>query len=101
MFCSKCGAQFEVPSLSCPACDAPATTVDSQVRQRPPMLRSLTHRVFGGVCAALALHYGWKRSRVRLVTALFILFTGVGSIAYLAAWMVIPQEPYPISQKST
>jgi phage shock protein C len=64
------------------------------------MLRPLTHRVFGGVCAAFALHYGWKVNRVRLVTALLILFTGIGSIAYLAAWFVIPQEPYPATTQS-
>jgi phage shock protein C len=59
------------------------------------MLRPLTHRVFGGVCAAFALHYGWKLSRVCLVTALVIFFTCIGGIAYLAAWFLIPQEHYP------
>jgi phage shock protein C len=58
------------------------------------MLRPLTHRVFGGVCAAFALHYGWKLSRLRFITALLILFTGAGGIAYLAAWFVIPPERY-------
>jgi phage shock protein C len=70
------------------------TTTPDFFQSSGQMLRPLTHRVFAGVCAAFALHYGWKLSRVRFITALFILITCVGGIAYLAAWFVIPPERY-------
>jgi phage shock protein C len=38
---------------------------------------------------------------VRVLTALFVLFTGVGAIAYLVAWVVIPEAPYPLPVKTT
>jgi phage shock protein C len=99
MFCSRCGRQLARSSRICPACGTAATTT-GQSQPTPPMLRTLTNRVFGGVCAAFALHYGWKLSRVRLVTAFIILFTCIGGIAYLAAWFIIPQESYPSTTQS-
>jgi phage shock protein PspC (stress-responsive transcriptional regulator) len=49
--------------------------------------------MIAGICAGLARIYGWDLALVRLVTALIIVFTGVGAIAYLIAWVVIPEEP--------
>jgi len=64
------------------------------------MVRPLTHRMIGGVCAAFALRYGWSVNRVRLIAVVLVIFHGVGAIAYLAAWFVIPNESYPIPYKS-
>jgi phage shock protein C len=92
MFCSNCGKRLEASSLSCTRCGAAVW--------RATLQRPLTHRVFGGVCAAFALHYGWRVGRVRLVTTLIILLTCAGGLAYLIAWFLIPSEPYPIPSKS-
>jgi phage shock protein PspC (stress-responsive transcriptional regulator) len=64
------------------------------------MLRPLTNRMFGGVCAAFALRYGWSVNRVRLITIFLTFFYGVGAIAYLAAWFLLPNESYPVPHKS-
>jgi phage shock protein PspC (stress-responsive transcriptional regulator) len=64
------------------------------------MFRPLAGRMIGGVCAAFALHYGWDPTVTRVITALLIVCTGVGLLAYIAAWIIIPEEPYPISTKS-
>jgi phage shock protein PspC (stress-responsive transcriptional regulator) len=56
--------------------------------------------MIAGVCAGFALHYGWNLNLVRVITALVALFTGVGAIAYLVAWVVIPEEPYVLPVKS-
>jgi phage shock protein PspC (stress-responsive transcriptional regulator) len=55
--------------------------------------------MIAGVCAGFALHYGWNLNLVRVITALVALFTGVGAIAYLVAWVVIPEEPYVLPAK--
>jgi phage shock protein C len=61
----------------------------------------LTHLlVSAGVCAGFALHYGWDLNLVRIITALVIVLTGVGIIAYLAAWVIIPEAPYSLPAKS-
>lgn len=64
------------------------------------MVRPLTNRMIGGVCAAFALHYGWDLTITRIITALLIIFTGVGALAYIAAWVIIPEERYPLPTKS-
>jgi phage shock protein C len=93
MFCSRCGKQHAASRRSCPACGM-KTPSPEFFQSSGQMQRPLTHRVLGGVCAAFALHYGWKLSRVRFITVLLTLFTCVGGIAYLAAWFVIPAEQY-------
>jgi phage shock protein PspC (stress-responsive transcriptional regulator) len=57
--------------------------------------------MIAGVCAGFAIHYGWNINLVRVVTALVAIFTGVGAIAYLVAWVIIPEEPYSLPAKST
>jgi phage shock protein C len=56
--------------------------------------------MIAGVCAGFALHYGWDLNLVRIITALLIILTGVGALAYIIAWVVIPEEPYPLPTKS-
>ena len=60
-----------------------------------------TPRVFGGVCSGLALHYGWDITTVRLLWVLCVLFAGTGVLAYIIAWIVIPEAPYVLPESST
>jgi phage shock protein C len=103
MFCSKCGNSVDPTSRFCPACGA---TVASPPPPQPgypnpgQLTRSRTNRVIAGVCAGFALHYGWDVTLVRVLTALFCIFTGIGAIAYLVAWVIIPEAPYALPAKS-
>jgi phage shock protein C len=54
--------------------------------------------MIAGVCSGFALHYGWDLSLVRVITALAIVFTGVGLFVYLAAWIIIPEAPYALPE---
>ena len=65
------------------------------------LTRPRTNRMIAGVCAGFALHYGWDLNLVRVLTALMIVLTGVGAIAYIAAWVIIPEAPYALPVKST
>jgi phage shock protein C len=101
MFCSHCGKQMDPGARFCPACGAVSQPV---VVGRAPFPGQLTRprhpRMIAGVCAGLALHYGWDLSLVRVITALLIVLTGVGLIAYLVAWVVIPDAPYMLPEQS-
>ncbi len=55
-------------------------------------IRPIRGRVFAGVCAAIATHYGWNVNSVRLAMALLVFCTGVGAVLYLALWIAIPSE---------
>lgn len=56
------------------------------------LVRPRDGRILGGVCVGLARKLNLDVSMVRLVTALAVIFTGVGPLAYVAAWLVIPEE---------
>jgi phage shock protein PspC (stress-responsive transcriptional regulator) len=49
------------------------------------------------VCLALAQAYGWDVAHVRILTVLGLFISGgfVG-VAYVAAWIGIPEEPIPL-----
>ena len=97
MFCSHCGKQMDAAARFCPSCGSAVAPVMAGHAPFPGQLtRPRYPRVIAGVCAGFALHYGWDLSMVRVITALVIVFTGVGLIAYLAAWIIIPEAPYAL-----
>jgi phage shock protein C len=49
-------------------------------------------KIIAGVCAALSERFGLPKFLVRLGFLLFGLF-GIGEIAYIALWIIIPKEP--------
>jgi phage shock protein PspC (stress-responsive transcriptional regulator) len=65
--------------------------------QGRPLLRPRVGRQIAGVCIALAHANGWDVSVVRIVTVVgFFFSSGLVGIAYLAAWVGIPEElPVP------
>ena len=67
---------------------------------RQGIVRPRSPRVLGCVCAAFALHFGWNLDVVRIVTAIFGLFYGVGILVYLACWVILPEAQYALPQQS-
>ena len=51
-----------------------------------------------GVCAGIAKYYGLDPTVVRLVWAVASCFAFAGAVAYIAAWLIIPEEPNYIEQ---
>jgi phage shock protein C len=103
MYCSKCGNQFDASSRFCPACGAAVPTTPPPPGYTPnsgQLFRPLNGRMIGGVCAAFALRYGWDLTLTRVITVVLIVGTGVGILAYIAAWIIIPEERYPIPTRS-
>ena len=97
MFCTRCGKQLDPSSRFCAACGAP---VGAAAPPPPPfaptnMFRPRQNRMIAGVCAAFARQYGWDVTVVRIITAI-ICASGAGALAYFIAWVIIPDEPYPL-----
>ncbi|QAY69582.1 PspC domain-containing protein [Xylanimonas protaetiae] len=57
-----------------------------------PFYRPSQGRMLGGVCAAVADRFGWDRTLVRVVTVASVLLPGPQVVAYVAAWILIPDE---------
>jgi phage shock protein C len=104
MFCSQCGKPVDPSSRFCSACGATISAAAPPPVGSYPNTGQLTrpryNRMIAGVCAGFALHYGWNLNLVRIITALVVIFTGVGAIAYLVAWVIIPETPYALPAKS-
>ncbi len=54
--------------------------------------RSLGDRILGGVCGGLGRYFDIDSALVRLGWVLFTLMGGSGVLAYLLAWLIIPDE---------
>ena len=57
------------------------------------LARSQRGRMVAGICAGVAGYTGLDVTVVRvIVTVVSVLTGGAGALAYLAAWMIIPDE---------
>jgi phage shock protein C len=57
------------------------------------LVRSRKGRMVAGICAGIADYSGLDVTLVRvIVTVVSIITGGAGALAYLAAWMIIPDE---------
>lgn len=62
------------------------------------LVRRRDNRILAGVCAGLADYAGMDVNLVRVLTVVVGLFTGgLGVLAYVAAWLIIPEEGRPTS----
>jgi phage shock protein C len=78
----------EMPNAPQPYPPVPPAQPYKQLR------RSRTDKMLGGVCAGIAKYLDIDPVAARVAFAVFAVITGgLGAVAYLAAWMVMPEEP--------
>ncbi len=61
---------------------------------RRRLYRSRNDRFLGGVCGGLATYLDVDPTVVRLIAVATILLPGPSIIAYLIAWVIVPEEPW-------
>ncbi|MDA3905147.1 MAG: PspC domain-containing protein [Bacteroidales bacterium] len=59
------------------------------------LYRNSKSAVFGGVCAGLGEYFNVDKVIIRLAWSLSIIIGGVGLLAYLIAWIIIPLDTAP------
>ncbi len=57
------------------------------------LYRSRTDRMLGGVCGGIAEYFNVDPTLIRLLAVVLIMAGGAAIIAYIIAWIVIPEEP--------
>jgi phage shock protein PspC (stress-responsive transcriptional regulator) len=95
-YCQQCGNALHGTARFCSNCGA-AVAVPQPTPARP-LIRPHAGRAIGGVCMALAQSNGWDVTLVRILAVLGFFFSGgLVGVAYIAAWIGIPEEtaPYP------
>jgi phage shock protein C len=91
MFCPRCGREYSERVNFCCQCGAAMFA--------PPPERKLTRSrhdcKIAGVCGGLGEYLGVDPTLVRLIWLVAVFFGGTGLLAYLIAWIVMPQERAP------
>jgi phage shock protein C len=109
MYCPKCGKVADASVRFCPGCGAqiglgfvpPGAAYAAGGYPQGRLVRPRYPRMIAGVCSAFALQYGWDVTLVRVLTAVVAVFTsGALGLAYLAAWIIIPEAPYALPPQS-
>lgn len=91
LFCQRCGIGLPVSARFCSGCGAQVPP--QQPVQGRPLVRPRVGRQIAGVCLALAQSNGWDVSAVRILTVIaFLVSSGLVGVAYIAAWIGIPDE---------
>jgi phage shock protein C len=57
------------------------------------LYRSRKDRILGGVCGGMGNYFGLDPVLVRVVWAILLFAAGVGFLAYILSWIIIPEEP--------
>ena len=63
-------------------------------------MRSRTNRKIAGVCAGFAEYFDLDVTLVRVVWLIVALFGGGGVLAYIIAWIVMPEEPEYVGRRA-
>jgi phage shock protein C len=92
VFCQRCGTGLPVSARFCSSCGA--AVPPPQAPPSRPLIRPRIGRQIAGVCLALAQSNGWDVTAVRVIATIgLFVSSGLVGIAYLAAWIGIPEEP--------
>jgi phage shock protein C len=93
MYCNFCGKQIQDDAVVCAYCGRRIGYVAAppQRMMRPP--KKSPERKIAGVCAAFAEYFDIDVTIVRVVWLIVALFGGGGILAYIIAWIVIPEAP--------
>ncbi|MFZ0662417.1 MAG: PspC domain-containing protein [Acidobacteriaceae bacterium] len=109
--CKNCGASLNDEARFCSTCGTPVGPPQA-AQSYPPnygtayapasrLVRPRFGRMIAGVCQGLANSYAWDVTWVRVITVLLAVFGGgIGLIAYLVFWVVMPEEPIVLPQPS-
>lgn len=106
MTCYNCKKEILEGSRYCYLCGAAQKPLTPPPPPRKPLRRSRKHKAIAGVCGGFAEHFELDISLVRVIWLLVGLLNGIGIIAYIICWIVIPMEeeqstsPVPASQST-
>lgn len=94
MVCEACSQQSNQDARFCSHCGRPLEQPAWYAKATRRLVRPRFGRMLGGVCAGFAREYGWDLTLTRILTVV-VFFCGVGTvlIAYIAAWILMPEEP--------
>jgi len=95
MFCTRCGVEIDPKSKYCSQCGHPtalAEPVTASPYNAPRLALDTENKKIAGVCAGFARYLGVEVLLVRIVWLALAFGAGVGFIAYIIAWILMPRD---------
>jgi phage shock protein PspC (stress-responsive transcriptional regulator) len=97
MYCTACGSPINEEHNFCPKCGM-ALGRQSADGAPPPaphqkrLVRLMREKSIGGVCVGFARYMDVDVTLMRIIWLCGAIFTGIGFIAYLVCWIVMPAD---------
>jgi len=63
------------------------------------LYRSLDDNKLGGVCGGLGEYFGIDSTFIRIIAVLMIFADGIGILAYIIAWIIMPKQPFDLAEE--
>ena len=109
MYCTNCGTQIGDADKFCRECGHETIIGRAASRQNASgssaarrLYRLTSEKKIAGVCAGLARYFEVDVTLVRLLVVAGTLCSGgLGLLAYIAAWIIMPREPLFLPFHST
>lgn len=97
MFCTQCGFQLRDEDRFCSQCSHPTGQGRPRGPERELLMRDTRNKKIAGVCAGFGRYMDVDPVLVRIVWLALAFGTGIGFIAYVIAWIVMPKDPEQIA----
>jgi phage shock protein C len=91
MFCTSCGHPLREADRFCSQCGRSTAADGAAAAPRKRLLRPMHKKRIAGVCAGFADYLEVDLTLMRIIWLCAAIFTGVGFIAYLICWIVMPR----------
>jgi phage shock protein C len=94
MYCTHCGTETGDSDNFCRQCGGETPVGREARRQNTSQLyRVMSEKKIAGVCAGLARYFDVDVTLVRLAVAAGTIFSGgLGILAYIVAWIIMPRD---------
>ena len=94
MFCTRCGVEIDEKARYCSSCGHPTKLAEAAQNPyyAPRLALDVENKKIAGVCAGFARYLGIEVLLVRIIWLALALGAGVGFIAYLVAWILMPKD---------
>ena len=93
MYCNYCGKVIQEDARHCAYCGKYVAGVVA--RQR--LVRPRNGRKIAGVCLGFSEYFTLDVALIRIVWLVTAICGGVGFLAYVVAWIVMPEEPLALA----
>jgi len=97
MFCTHCGLELQNTDRFCSQCGKGTGTTQTNTNQSGyyaprRVYRLMYDKKLGGVCSGLAKAFDLDVTLTRILVFCFAVFTGVGVLGYIFAWIFMPKD---------